>query len=169
MPVLENSRLEEARTQTLALVEDVSDADLERVHSPLMSPLVWDLGHIATFEDLWLCHRLGGLPLLRADLLEVYDAFETPRAKRGGLPYLRRAAALAYLEAVRDRVGALNLDDEEPLAEMVVRHERQHTETMLQTLALAALPDWRPGGAPTASGPPASCAFIALSTASYSP
>jgi iron(II)-dependent oxidoreductase len=155
MPVLENSRLEEARTQTLALVEDVSDADLERVHSPLMSPLVWDLGHIATFEDLWLCHRLGGLPLLRADLLEVYDAFETPRAKRGGLPYLRRAAALAYLEAVRDRVGGLHLDDEEPLAEMVVRHERQHAETMLQTLALAALPYWRPRGALSGGGPDA--------------
>ena len=31
------------------------DADLDRVHDPLMSPLVWDLGHIAAFEDLWLC------------------------------------------------------------------------------------------------------------------
>ena len=35
--------LEEARERTLALVASVSDEDLERVHSTLMSPLVWDL------------------------------------------------------------------------------------------------------------------------------
>ncbi len=142
MAVLEDSRLEEARAQTLALIEHVSDADLERVHSPLMSPLVWDLGHIATFEDLWLAHRLAGLPLLHAELAEVYDAFETPRANRGSLPYLPRTEALAYLDAVRERTAALGPRDGEPLVELVARHERQHAETMLQTLALAALPDW---------------------------
>ena len=72
MAVLDQRGLEAARAQTLALVAGVSDVDLERVHSPLLSPLVWDLGHIASFEDLWLAHNHGGLPLLRADLAEVY-------------------------------------------------------------------------------------------------
>lgn len=151
MPVLENSRLEEARTQTLALVEDVSDADLERVHSPLMSPLVWDLGHIAAFEDLWLAHNDGGLPLLRPDLLSVYDAFETPRSQRGTLPYLRRVDAEAYLRAVRERVRGLAWHDGDVIVELVLRHERQHAETMLQTLALAALDGWRPPITPDVS------------------
>jgi iron(II)-dependent oxidoreductase len=171
MAVLELSRLEEARAQTLALVADVSDADLERVHSPLMSPLVWDLGHIATFEDLWLAHRHGGLPLLRADLLEVYDAFETPRSQRGDLPYLHRAAAEEYLAAVRERVSGLDLRQAEPTAELVVRHERQHAETMLQTLALAALPGWRPPGTPAAGAEGGSVAsgleLIEVSEASF--
>ena len=143
MAVLDQRGLEAARAQTLALVDGVSDADLERVHSPLLSPLVWDLGHIASFEDLWLAHNHGGLPLLRGDLAEVYDAFETPRAKRGALPYLRRAEAERYMQAVRERVRGLEVRDDEPVAELVARHERQHAETMLQTLALAALPDWR--------------------------
>ena len=161
MTVLELSRLQEARAQTLALVAGLSDSDLEQVHSRLMSPLVWDLGHIAAFEDLWLAHRRGGLPLLRADLAEVYDAFETPRSDRGELPYLRRAEAERYLDAVRERVAALGLGAQEPLVEMVVRHERQHAETMLQTLALAALPDWRAAG--TAAGaPPASREYSGL-------
>ena len=43
----------EARDRTLGLVSSVTDDDLERVHSTLMSPLVCDLGHIAAFEDLW--------------------------------------------------------------------------------------------------------------------
>jgi gamma-glutamyl hercynylcysteine S-oxide synthase len=130
--------LSDTRSRTLALVAHLDDDALERVHSPLMSPLVWDLGHIAAFEDLWLAHRGGGLPLLRPDLAEVYDAFETPRAHRGDLPYLHRAEALAYLAAVRERVAELPLDP--LLHELVLRHEQQHTETMLQTMELAHLP-----------------------------
>jgi gamma-glutamyl hercynylcysteine S-oxide synthase len=136
--------LAETRRRMLALVAHLDDAALERVHSPLMSPLVWDLGHIAAFEDLWLAHRLGGEPLLRPDLADVYDAFETPRAQRGDLPYLRRAEASAYLDAVRERTLAVaaHADGEQAatLFELVLRHEQQHTETMLQTMALARLP-----------------------------
>ena len=134
--------LEEARERTLGLVASVSDADLERVHSTLMSPLVWDLGHIAAFEDLWLVHRFGGRPMLRDELADVYDAFETPRAGRGELPFLGPGDAREYLDAVREQVievieqrgvkgGAIH--------ELVVRHEHQHNETMLQTLQLAQL------------------------------
>jgi len=130
--------LAETRSRTLALVAHLDDDALARVHSTLMSPLVWDLGHIAAFEDLWLAHRGAGLPLLRPDLAEVYDAFETPRARRGDLPYLRRAEALAYLADVRERV--LEAGTQDPfLRELVLRHEQQHTETMLQTMELAHL------------------------------
>ena len=139
--------LGEARERTLALVAPVSDEDLERVHSTLMSPLVWDLGHIAAFEDLWLVHRYGREPMLRADLVDVYDAMETPRARRGDLPFLRTAEARAYLELVRART--LELIDERGIGdgvlhELVLRHEQQHNETMLQTLQLARLADWEP-------------------------
>ena len=58
------------------------------MHSPIMSPLVWDLGHIAAYEDLWLGQRHAGLELLRPDLAELYDAFETPRAVRGEIEAL---------------------------------------------------------------------------------
>src|SRR5438067_10723001 len=95
--------LTEARERTLALVAPLGAAELERVHSPLMSPLVWDLGHIAAFEDLWLVHRFGERPLLRDDLADVYDAFETPRAGRGELPFLKPDAARDYLAEVRVR------------------------------------------------------------------
>jgi gamma-glutamyl hercynylcysteine S-oxide synthase len=139
--------LREAREGTLGLVQSVSDRDLERVHSSLMSPLVWDLGHIAAFEDLWLVHRFGGRPLLREDLAEVYDAFETPRADRGELPYLRPTEAREYLEEVRAR--ALDVIEQQgigdgTLTEMVLRHELQHGETMLQTVQLARLDTYGP-------------------------
>ncbi len=134
--------LDEARDRTLALVEPISDDDLERVHSTLMSPLVWDLGHIAAYEDLWLGHRFGRRPLLRGDLAEVYDAFETPRAGRGTLPFLRPAPAREFLAEVRARTLEVIAErgvGDGTIAELVLRHEQQHNETMLQTVALARL------------------------------
>src|SRR5947209_3359081 len=134
--------LQEARERTLAMVAPFSDEVLERVHSKLMSPLVWDLGHIAAFEDLWLVHRHGDRPMLRPDLVDIYDAMETPRAGRGELPFLRPSEAREYLRAVR----ALALEIAEThgvgdgiLHELVLRHEHQHNETMLQTIQLARL------------------------------
>ena len=139
--------LHQARERTLALVAPFSHAELERVQHPLMSPLDWDLGHIAAYEDLWLVHRHGGEPLLRGDLADLYDAFETPRATRGDIPFLRGDDVFDYLAAVRgrslevlERVGP----GDGTLFELVVRHEAQHNETMRQTLFLAGLPGGRP-------------------------
>ena len=139
-PVL--AALGEARAATLALVEHLSQEELERVHTPLMSPLVWDLAHIAAYEDLWLSHRLARLPLLRPELAERYDAFETPRALRGEIALLDCGEARGYMEAVRERASAAlqqHGTDDGVICEMVVRHELQHSETMRQTMAIAGL------------------------------
>src|SRR5664279_1278494 len=134
--------LEAARGRTLALVSHLDDEQLQRVYSPLMSPLVWDLGHIAAYEDLWLAHRHGELALLRPDLADLYDAFETPRAIRGDIEALGPRDARAYLEAVRTRtvetIAERGVADG-VICEMVIRHELQHGETMRQTLAIAGL------------------------------
>jgi iron(II)-dependent oxidoreductase len=130
--------LEAARERTLALVASVAEHDLDRVHDPLMSPLAWDLGHIAAFEDLWLAVRGAGLEPLRPELMLVYDADETPRAYRGDLPYLRAREVFDYLAAVRERSLPVVHDTPELHAELVLQHECQHNETMLQTLQLAA-------------------------------
>jgi gamma-glutamyl hercynylcysteine S-oxide synthase len=144
MPSVEQAlgALDEARAGTLALIAGLSDEELERVHSPIMSPLVWDLGHIAAYEDLWLAHRQAGLELLRADLAELYDAFETPRAVRGEIEALGPAEAKDYLAAVRARTAdaiARNGLGDGTVYEMVLRHELQHSETMRQTMAIAGL------------------------------
>jgi gamma-glutamyl hercynylcysteine S-oxide synthase len=136
LPLEGAEALAEARERTLALVEPVTDENLDRVHDPLMSPLVWDLGHIAAFEDLWVCRSTGG-GLLRPELADVYDAFESPRSVRGNLSYLRREQAIEYMEAVRERTLE-RLDGMSAfMRELIVRHEHQHDETMLQTLQLA--------------------------------
>jgi gamma-glutamyl hercynylcysteine S-oxide synthase len=130
-----------ARRRTLDLVGHLSAADLERQVDPIMSPLVWDLAHIAAYEDLWLVHRFASAPLLLPDLAARYDAFETPRAVRGEIELLDTPGAYAYLDAVRAR-ALETLDGGEPdpvIHEMVIRHELQHTETMRQAMELGGL------------------------------
>jgi iron(II)-dependent oxidoreductase len=140
-------QLEAQRKRTLALIAHLSDEDLERVIDPIMSPLVWDLGHIAAYEDLWLNHRFAGQPLLHPELAAFYDAFETPRKVRGSIKILKRAEALQYLADVRERVleAAARLGTDATLHELVLRHEMQHTETMRQCMELGGLlPDGEP-------------------------
>src|SRR5215813_1291044 len=102
----------EVRARTLKLVSHLDDAQLEAVHSKIMSPLAWDLGHVAAYEDLWLNHRVAGRELLRPGLAELYDAFETPRAVRGDIEFLRGDALREYMAAVRDRALEAPVDPE---------------------------------------------------------
>jgi iron(II)-dependent oxidoreductase len=162
-------RLGEARERTLWLVEPLDDDQLNRVYSPLLSPLSWDLGHIANFEELWLVQRVGGREPLDGDLGLLYDAIENPRRTRGELPILRDAELRAYLEQVRERtlevLAEVELDDaEDPLLrdgfvyELLIAHEHQHTETMLQLLQMVdpyepPARDPGPAAEPVAAGP----------------
>jgi iron(II)-dependent oxidoreductase len=140
-------RLEEARHRTLQLVEPLSDEELNRVYSPILSPLAWDLGHIANFEELWLVQRVGRREPLRGELGQFYDAIENPRSIRGELPILRGSELRAYLDDVRARalevLDGVDLEstDDRLLAdgfvyELLIAHEHQHTETMLQLIQM---------------------------------
>ncbi len=143
--------LDGARTRTLALTQ-FDESELTRQHSPLMSPLVWDLAHIGQQEDLWLLRggdsaRQG---VLSGQVEKLYDAFEHPRADRVRLPLLASGEARRYLSDVRGRVfDALECADDDALFPfvMVEQHEQQHVETMLATHQLRAGPPLLGAGA----------------------
>jgi iron(II)-dependent oxidoreductase len=137
--------LEEARARTLMLVSRLSDEDLHRQHDPLMSPIIWDIGHIAHFEELWLTRNLDG-PIEFSEMPGLYNPFEHPRATRADLPIPSFAEMLHKLAEIRKRVlerlETIDFDRENPLLagayvyHMVLQHEYQHNETILQTLQL---------------------------------
>jgi gamma-glutamyl hercynylcysteine S-oxide synthase len=141
-------RLAEARRFTLELLQPLDDEQLNRVYSPLLSPLAWDLGHIANFEELWLVQTIGDREPLHGELGRFYDAIENPRKTRGELPILRDAELRAYLADVRERtlevLSEIDVgpDATDPLLregfvyEMLLAHEQQHNETMLQLLQM---------------------------------
>ncbi|MGR8007061.1 ergothioneine biosynthesis protein EgtB [Streptomyces hypolithicus] len=158
-----------ARDRTAALTDCVDDGELTAQHSPLMSPLVWDLAHIGNQEELWLLRTVAGRDAMRPEIDSVYDAFEHPRSERPTLPLLAPAEARVYASDVRGR--ALDVLERSPLRGtplldaafafgMVAQHEQQHDETMLIThqlrkgaAALTAPPPPRPTEAATTARP----------------
>ncbi|WP_435056911.1 ergothioneine biosynthesis protein EgtB [Streptomyces cinereoruber] len=145
-----------ARDRTLRLTSCVADDDLTAQHSPLMSPLVWDLAHIGNQEEQWLWRVVAGRDALRPEIDSLYDAFEHPRAERPSLPLLPPGEARAYAADVRLRI--LDVLERAPLEGrplldagfvfgMVAQHEQQHDETMLITHQLRK-------GPPVLSAPP---------------
>ena len=91
---------------------------------------------------------IGEREPLHGELGRFYDAIENPRKTRGELPILRDAELRSYMADVRERtlevldevdIGA---DAEDPLLregfvyEMLLAHELQHNETMLQLLQM---------------------------------
>jgi iron(II)-dependent oxidoreductase len=137
--------LAEARQRTLLLISGLSDEDLHRQHDPLMSPIIWDVGHIAHFEELWLTQNLGG-PIEFSEMPGLYNPSEHPRATRASLALPTLAEMMERLAEIRsrvlDRLDSVELDDSNPLLKdgyvysMVLQHEYQHNETILQTLQL---------------------------------
>lgn len=137
--------LDEARRRTLLLVSHLSNEDLNRQHDPLMSPVIWDLGHIAHFEELWLTRNLTG-SIEFSEMPGLYNPFEHPRTTRAALPLPTLAEMLARMSGIRElvlrRLDSLEFNESNPLLRnafvyhMVLQHEYQHNETILQTLQL---------------------------------
>ena len=140
--------LSRAREATLRLVEPVDDEQMVAQVSPIMSPLVWDLAHIGWFEEFWLIRRVATDEPLLERFDDVYDAFRHPRGQRSRLPILTPPEARAYLESVRRRalrvLEDVPLEDSDPLLRgayvygLVLQHELQHQETILQALQLSS-------------------------------
>jgi gamma-glutamyl hercynylcysteine S-oxide synthase len=113
--------------------------------------------------------RVGGREALDGELGRLYDAIENPRPSRNELPILRGSELRAYMEEVRARtldvLERIDLDGAEErllrdgfIYEMLIAHEHQHAETMLQLLQMIeryepVVRDPTPAAEPVAEGP----------------
>ena len=149
-----------ARARTLTLT-DFDDAELTAQHSPLMSPLVWDLAHIGpaggSLAAAWRQRAARACCRPRSTGSTTHSV--PPARDRVDLPLLSPVEARRFIADVRgrafdqlDRAGR----DLFPFA-MVEQHEHQHVETMFATHQLrdgppllgrgSALPPGAPGTA----------------------
>lgn len=136
-----------ARDRILTVVGEVTDASLRRQWMPILSPMVWDLAHVGNYEDLWLVRALTGERVSDPRMDAIYDAFRNPRDRRSTSPLLGPDAARRYIADVRarslDAIAAGMLDPATAEGEdalrrdrfvvgLIVQHEHQHAETILQ-------------------------------------
>ena len=138
--------LERGRDRSLGLTTGVLDeAELLAQHSPLMSPLVWDLAHIGNYEELWLLREAAGVEAMRPELDDLYDAFEHPRADPADAAAAARpprpatTSALVAAQGARRprrapaRPGPRAARRAASSSAWSLQHEHQHDETMLAT------------------------------------
>jgi gamma-glutamyl hercynylcysteine S-oxide synthase len=152
---LARAELTLARERLLTLIRSIPPAELTHQHSALMSPPVWDIAHVANYEEQWLLRALGASAASDGSLDALYDAFRHPRASRATLPLLDVSEALSYAARVRSQT----LSHLETLKEsgepsrlleggfvygMVAQHEQQHIETLLATFQLVTRVALRP-------------------------
>ncbi len=156
--------LQDVRRRTLALVEDLSDAQLRVPLLPIINPILWEIGHAAWFQEKWALRHLRGLPPVLAHGDSLYDSAAVAHDTRWDLALPSRADTLAYMQEVLDRViGRLPdvLTEQEAYFHWLpCMHEDMHDEAFTytrQTLGYAA-PNFGSAPAPIESGQPAPAA-----------
>src|SRR5687768_3844886 len=123
----------DARQRTLELVADLDDAQLLGPRLAIVNPLLWEIGHVAWFQEKWVPRHALGEPPIRQDGDALWDSAAVAHDTRWDLPLPTRAATLSYLTEVRDRVlDRLARSDGDPqllyFALYAVFHEDMHDE-----------------------------------------
>ncbi len=146
------ARLAAVRERTELLVSVLDWTTLRSQQIPILSPMVWDLGHIGQFEEDWLTRRLTGGKPLHDGFEAMFDPQQNPRPTREALPLPNREQLADYLRRVRHRslrslaeieVGeAPDLLRDGLVYELVAEHEEQHQETLLQAMQVLRRPPY---------------------------
>ncbi len=145
--------LQAVRRRTLDLIDPLDEERLARQVAPFLSPIAWDLAHIAEFEELWLVRTVDRLESAGRSgdsdppgLEPAYDAIRTPRSERGALELPPRDDVLRRMRRIRAeslrRLRRVDFASAGPLVadglvyRLLACHEAQHQETILQAIAL---------------------------------
>src|SRR5579884_1124439 len=130
--------VQDARERTLALVQDLSD---EAMHGPrlaIVNPPLWEIGHVAWFQERWVLRHAYRGPAVRADSDRFYDSSAIAHDLRWDLPLPSRTETIAYLDGVRDAVVECLRRREPTAAEayfvlLTIFHEDMHGEAFTYT------------------------------------
>lgn len=151
----------DARRRTLDLARSLAAGELLGPRLAIVNPPLWELGHVAWFQERWALRHAAGRPPFRADADALYDSTAIPHDTRWSLPLPCLAETVAYLRATSTAVlGVLQAlrPEERYFVELSVLHEDMHAEALAfsrQTLGWAppALADVAREGAPERGEP----------------
>ena len=136
--------LADARRRTLAIYGHLDLATFEAPLLPTVNPLVWELSHIAWFQEYW-CLRGGDE--CEASLLEssdqLFNSSTVPHDSRWTLPYPPVDRLMRYMrETYEATQEALRSTPEEAryFFHLSLLHEDMHGEALLMTLQTLSLP-----------------------------
>lgn len=146
------SMLLDARQRTLDLIADLSDERLTVPEIDIINPPIWEIGHVAWFQERWVLRHLRGEGPIHPHADEFWDSAEVSHHARWELPLPSLTATQSYMHQVLDAVlGRLSEDsaseDEAYFHWLAIMHEDMHGEALAytrQTLGYPPPPGWRP-------------------------
>jgi gamma-glutamyl hercynylcysteine S-oxide synthase len=137
------SQLQEIRTRTLRLTEELSSEQLMGAKLDIVNPVLWEMGHVGWFHEYWTLRRSHGqAPLIeRAD--DLWNSSTVAHDTRWSLDLPDRHATFDYLAEVLekqcDQLARAEFPDSALyFYDLVIRHEDMHVEAltyMRETLA----------------------------------
>ncbi len=133
--------LRDARRRTLELVSDLDDDHLMVPRLAIVNPFLWEMGHLAWFQERWALRHLRGARPMVENCDALYDSATVPHETRWDLPILDRTGILHYMDRVLDRVLEwLDTQDHGPLDNraayfhlLPIFHEDMHGEAFTYT------------------------------------
>ncbi|MPZ14405.1 MAG: ergothioneine biosynthesis protein EgtB [Chloroflexi bacterium] len=130
--------LTQARATLLDLVDDLTDEQMFGPLLPVVNPPLWEIGHVAWFQEKWALRHLRRLPPARADGDALYDSAVVPHDARWELPLpsrqQMRASMQQILDSVIERLGPDRLADDEAYFHLLaILHEDMHAEAVAST------------------------------------
>ena len=126
--------LPDARPHTLSLIADLTDEQLIGPRLQIVNPLLWEIGHVAWFQEYWVLRHLNGRPPILVNGDALYDSAKVAHDTRWDLSLLSREKTLAYMQEVLERItdryqDIKELDGQaEYFLSLALFHEDMHDE-----------------------------------------
>src|SRR5438132_5423048 len=145
-PAAITESLREARRRTISLVDDLNDEQMMGPRLEIVNPLLWEIGHVAWFQQYWVLRHLNGLSPISPAGDALYDSAKVAHETRWDIPLLSRTKVQDYMQAVLGRVidrygGANDHDDDAAyFLSLVLLHEDMHDEAFTYTRQTLAYP-----------------------------
>ncbi len=133
--------LREARGRTLALIGDLDHDQMIGPRLDIVNPLLWEIGHVAWFQEYWvLRHLIGRAPIL-ANGDALYDSAKVAHETRWDLPLPSKSETLAYMQNILDELSAPyesgndsdGIEEAAYFLSLVLLHEDMHDEAIAYT------------------------------------
>jgi iron(II)-dependent oxidoreductase len=120
------------------LVADLNDEQLGVPLLPTVNPLLWEVGHVAWFQESFVLRRALGQPPVIGHGDAIWDSGAIPHDTRWHLDLPSRAQTVAYIGDVTERVASALARPEATLqlawiARYAVHHHDMHTEALTYT------------------------------------
>src|SRR5262245_40944245 len=142
--------LTEARSRTFELVADLSDQQMLGPQLDIVNPPLWEIGHVAWFQEKWTLRHLRRRSPIIDSADELYDSAAISHDTRWDLRLPAREKTLAYmrqvLEGVIDSVGRGTLSEKEEYFHLLpLYHEYMHSVAITYTRQTLAYGPPQPG------------------------